>query len=163
MPGRSGLVKLCVFRRAAGGDGIGGQRLRLARDPGSAGPVGHRDRTGETFAPPPAWAKPKLDGVQAWDESFLGQGKGSPRRIPADVSYQPGLLTVPPSVTDVLAWGVRFPARPVPAAARLTESDRCCRVLPLPSAAWPGDGLGHDREHCGPGTPVKGSLIAYDH
>ncbi len=109
MPGRSGLVKLCVFRRAAGGDGIGGQRLRLARDPGSAGPVGHRDRTGETFAPPPAWAKPKLDGVQAWDESFLGQGKGSPRRIPADVSYQPGLLTVPPSVTDVLAWGYGSP------------------------------------------------------
>jgi hypothetical protein len=33
---------------------------------------------GETFAPPPAWAKPKLDGVQAWHESFLGRGKGAP-------------------------------------------------------------------------------------
>jgi len=64
---------------------------------------------GDTFAPPPAWAKPKLDGVQAWDESFLGHGKGAPRRIPADASYQLGLLTVPPSVTDVLAWGFSFP------------------------------------------------------
>jgi hypothetical protein len=60
---------------------------------------------GETFAPPPAWAKPKLDGAQAWDKSFLGHGKGASRRIPADISYRIGLLTVPPSVTDVLAWG----------------------------------------------------------
>jgi hypothetical protein len=64
---------------------------------------------GETFAPPPAWAKPKLDGVQAWDKSFLGRGKGSSRRIPADISYQLGLLTVPPSVTDVLACGYSSP------------------------------------------------------
>jgi hypothetical protein len=64
---------------------------------------------GETFAPPPAWAKPKRDGVQAWDKSFLGRGKGSPRPIPADISYQLGLLTVPPSVTDVLAWGYSSP------------------------------------------------------
>jgi len=65
---------------------------------------------GETFAPPPAWAKPKLDGVQAWNKSFLGRSKGSPRPIPADISYQLGLLTVPPSVTDVLAWG--YSSRP---------------------------------------------------
>jgi len=64
---------------------------------------------GETFAPPPAWAKPKLDGVQAWDESFLGGDKNSPRPIPAKISYQLGLLTVPPSVTDVLAWGYSAP------------------------------------------------------
>ncbi len=32
-----------------------------------------------------------------------------PRRIPADISYQLGLLTVPPSVTDVLAWGYSSP------------------------------------------------------
>ena len=60
---------------------------------------------GETFAPPPAWAKPKLDGVEAYHRSFLARSKGAPRRIPADISYQLGLLTVPPSVTDVLAWG----------------------------------------------------------
>jgi hypothetical protein len=64
---------------------------------------------GETFAPPPAWATPKLDGVQAWDKSFLGQSKGAPQRIPADISYQLGLLTVPPSVTDVLVWGYSSP------------------------------------------------------
>ena len=64
---------------------------------------------GETFAPPPAWAKPRLDGVQAYHKSFLGRSKGAPRRIPADVSYQLGLLTVPPSVTDVLAWGYSSP------------------------------------------------------
>jgi hypothetical protein len=64
---------------------------------------------GETFAPPPGWAKPKLDGVQAWDESFLGGDKSTPRPIPADISYQLGLLTVPPSVTDVLAWGYSSP------------------------------------------------------
>jgi len=64
---------------------------------------------GETFAPPPAWAKPRLNGVQAYHKSFLGRSKGAPRRIPADVSYQLGLLTVPPSVTDVLAWGYSSP------------------------------------------------------
>jgi hypothetical protein len=64
---------------------------------------------GETFAPPPAWAKPRLNGVQAFHKSFLGRGKGAPRRIPADISYQLGLLTVPPSVTDVLAWGYSSP------------------------------------------------------
>src|SRR5262245_17084726 len=50
---------------------------------------------GDTFAPPPAWAKPKLNGVQAWNESFLGGGKKPPRPIPSDISYQLGLLTVP--------------------------------------------------------------------
>ena len=64
---------------------------------------------GESFAPPPAWAKPKLNGVQAYHKSFLGRSKGAPRRIPADISYQLGLLTVPPSVTDVLAWGYSSP------------------------------------------------------
>ena len=64
---------------------------------------------GDTFAPPPAWSKPKLNGVQAWDESFLGGDKNPPRPIPADISYQLGLLTVPPSVTDVLAWGYSSP------------------------------------------------------
>ena len=67
---------------------------------------------GETFAPPPAWAKPKLSGVQAYHRSFLGRSKGAPRRIPADISYQLGLLTVPPSVTDVLAWGYSSPPGP---------------------------------------------------
>ncbi len=62
-----------------------------------------------TFAPPPGWAKPKLNGVQAWDESFLGGDRARPRPIPADLSYQLGLLTVPPSVTDVLAWGYSSP------------------------------------------------------
>ncbi len=47
--------------------------------------------------------------MQAWDESFLGHGMGASRRIPADISYQLGLLTVPPSVTDVLAWGYNSP------------------------------------------------------
>lgn len=65
--------------------------------------------TGMTFAPPPAWAKPKLNGVQAWDESFLGGDRTKPRPIPAYLSYQLGLLTVPPSVTDVLAWGYSSP------------------------------------------------------
>ena len=69
---------------------------------------------GDTFAPPPAWARPKLNGVQAWDESFLGGGKKPPRPIPADISYQLGLLTVPPSVTDVLAWGYSSPPGPCP-------------------------------------------------
>ncbi len=64
---------------------------------------------GDTFAPPPAWAKPKLDGVEAWDQSFLGAGGASPRPMPQDISYQLGLLTVPPSVTDVLAWGYSSP------------------------------------------------------
>ena len=69
---------------------------------------------GDTFAPPPAWARPKLNGVQAWDASFLGGGKDPPRPIPADISYQLGLLTVPPSVTDVLAWGYSSPPGPCP-------------------------------------------------
>jgi hypothetical protein len=69
---------------------------------------------GETFAPPPSWAKPKLTGVQAWDKSFLGHGKGAPQRIPAFISYQLGLLTVPPSVTDVLAWGYSSPPSSCP-------------------------------------------------
>jgi hypothetical protein len=67
----------------------------------------------ETFAPPPAWARPRLDGVQAWDRSFLGRRNGEkPRPIPADLSYRLGLLTVPPSVTDVLAWGFSGPPGP---------------------------------------------------
>jgi hypothetical protein len=64
---------------------------------------------GETFAPPPAWAKPKLNGVQAWDKSFLGDFGKKPKPIPADISYQLGLLTIPPSITDVLAWGYSSP------------------------------------------------------
>jgi hypothetical protein len=55
-----------------------------------------------TFAPPPSGVVPKLDAEQAWRASFLGRGG---RSIPGDVSYELGLLTVPPSVTDVLAWG----------------------------------------------------------
>ena len=69
---------------------------------------------GETFAPPPAWAKPKLNGVQAWDKSFLGRSNGAPHRIPAFISYQLGLLTVPPSVTDVLVWGYSSPPSTCP-------------------------------------------------
>jgi hypothetical protein len=67
-----------------------------------------------TFAPPPGWAKPRLDGVQAWDESFLGGSRAHPRPIPADLSYRLGLLTAPPSVTDVLAWGYSNPPGPCP-------------------------------------------------
>jgi hypothetical protein len=123
------LVNLSVFRRAAvlaaamamAGSAGGCGSVRAGHEPaGAASGVsasawrvirGAPVRSviviapGETFAPPPAWARPKLDGVQAWDESFLGRGKGAPRRIPAHISYQLGLLTVPPSVTDVLAWG----------------------------------------------------------
>jgi hypothetical protein len=92
---------------------------------------------GDTFAPPPAWAKPKLSGVQAWDKSFLGGGQSPPRPIPSDISYQLGLLTVPPSVTDVLAWGYSSPPGPCPppigavstapptAAATPSPSGRC--------------------------------------
>jgi hypothetical protein len=91
-----------------------------------------------TFAPPPGWAKPKLNGVQAWDESFLGGNRAHPRPIPADLSYQLGLLTVAPSVTDVLAWGYSSPPgaclyTQVPRlssrshAARPTPAGRCIR------------------------------------
>jgi hypothetical protein len=78
---------------------------------------------GETFAPPPAWAKPRLDGEQAYRRS-LGRGKNAPRRIPPDVSYQLGLLTVPPSVTDVLAWGFSFPPGRCPATSRSVRPPR---------------------------------------
>ena len=84
---------------------------------------------GDTFAPPPAWAKPKLNGVQAWNQSFLGGGKKPPRPIPADISYQLGLLTVPPSVTDVLVWGYSSPPGPCPLPIG------GARLSPAPSAA----------------------------
>ena len=61
----------------------------------------------------PARAEPRLDGVQARDRSFLGRRNGeAPRPVPADVSYRLGLLTAPPSVTDVLAWGFSTPPGP---------------------------------------------------
>ena len=133
MPVHSGLVNPCGLRRAAvlaaslvmAAVAAGCGSVRGGHEPAGAasetGASGWRVirgapvrsvitiAPGETFAPPPAWAKPKLNGVQAWDKSFLGRSKGAPRRIPADISYQLGLLTVPPSVTDVLAWGYSSP------------------------------------------------------
>jgi hypothetical protein len=91
--------------------------------------------TGMTFAPPPAWAKPKLNGVQAWDESFLGGDRTKPRPIPAYLSYQLGLLTVPPSVTDVLAWGYSDPPGPCPppmTAPRIGASSPSPAASPSP-------------------------------
>jgi hypothetical protein len=79
---------------------------------GGAGALGDRACPGEPSAPPPAWAKPRLNGVQAYHQSLPGCGKGEPRRIPADISHQLGLLTVPPSVTFVSSGLERFlPAR----------------------------------------------------
>lgn len=89
---------------------------------------------GETFAPPPAWAKPKLNGVQAWDQSFLGDFGKKPRPIPADISYQLGLLTVPPSVTDVLTWGYSSPPGrcPPPPGIPNLGSSRPASAAPSP-------------------------------
>lgn len=88
---------------------------------------------GETFAPPPTWATPKLDGVQAWDESFLGGDRKKPRPIPANLSYQLGLLTVPPSVTDVLAWGYSSPPGPCPPPIVGLQLGRSQSAAPSPS------------------------------
>jgi hypothetical protein len=71
-------------------------------------------QSGGRFAPPPAWAKPKLTGVQVWSESFLGGDRATPRPIPPYISYQFGLLTMPPSVTDVPAWGYSSQPGPCP-------------------------------------------------
>jgi len=89
---------------------------------------------GDAFAPPPAWAKPRLDGVQAWDESFLGGDRHSPRPIPANISYQLGLLTVPPSVTDVLAWGYSSPPGPCPPPMGGARLGTTRSVAPRPQA-----------------------------
>jgi hypothetical protein len=135
VPVRRRLVKQCVLRRVAALAAAAMAMAGVAAAGCGAVPAGHHPAgaasavssggwrvirgapvrsviviaPGETFAPPPAWAKPKLDGVQAYHQSFLGRSKGAPRRIPADISYQLGLLTVPPSVTDVLAWGFSSP------------------------------------------------------
>jgi len=88
---------------------------------------------GETFAPPPARAKPKLNGVRAWDKSFLGDFGKKPGPIPADISYQLGLLTIPPSVTDVLAWGYSSPPGPCPRPMGTPDLGRSQPASPPPS------------------------------
>ncbi len=94
----------------------------------------------ETFAPPPARARPRLDGVQAWDRSFLGHRNGrKPRPIPANMSYRLGLLTVPPSTTDVLAWGFSSPPGSCPQR----------QVAPLPGQTpRPRPALHAPRQRC---------------
>jgi hypothetical protein len=83
----------------------------------------------ETFAPPPAGARPKLDAVQALD-AFPGRSrKDKPRAIPADVSYQLGLLTLTPWATDMLAWGYSSPPGPCPIKVVPRAS-----ILPDPSS-----------------------------
>lgn len=52
------------------------------------------------FGPPPEGTTPKLDAEEAFD-AFAGDD----RAIPDNLDYELGLLTVPPSVTDVLVWG----------------------------------------------------------
>lgn len=111
-------------------------------------------QVGETFASPPAWAKPKLDGVQAWDRSFLGGSRnGKPRPIPADVSYQLGMLTVPPSVTDLLAWGYSSPPGPClaigiprvagqPAPSPAPSAPKRCIEWTFIDASHPGNNFG---------------------
>jgi hypothetical protein len=83
----------------------------------------------ETFAPPPAGARPKLDAVQALDKSFPRGRKDKPRSIPADVSYQLGLLTLTPWATDMLAWGYSSPPAPCPVKVVPRAS-----ILPGPSS-----------------------------
>lgn len=110
--------------------------------------------TGETFAPPPTGAKPKLTGVQAWDESFLGGDKNKPRPIPADVSYQLGMLTVPPSVTDVLAWGYSGPPGPCPVIGGLRPSGR---PAPAPSPSPPQRCIGWTFINAGTASNPEGT------
>jgi hypothetical protein len=64
---------------------------------------------GESFAPPPASAIPRLTARQAYNASYGLKAGPRNRAIPPYVSYRLGLLTVPPSVTDVLAWGFSGP------------------------------------------------------
>jgi hypothetical protein len=80
---------------------------------------------GEVFTRPPASTIPRLTARQAWNASYgLNAGLRN-RTIPPFLSYRLGLLTVPPSVTDVLAWGFSGPPGPCPLP----------RFLPLRSAS----------------------------
>jgi hypothetical protein len=65
----------------------------------------------ETFAPPPAGARPKLDALQALNALIISR-KHKLKAIPADVSYQFGLLTLTPWATDMLVWGYSSPPGP---------------------------------------------------
>lgn len=58
----------------------------------------------ETFAPPPPFLHAKLTALQAYD-AFDKRNKP----IPPAVSYRLGIITSPPSVTDVLVWGFSGP------------------------------------------------------
>ena len=60
----------------------------------------------ESFVPPPAGTTPELDARAAFD-AFAGDD----REIRDGVDYELGLLTSPPSVTDVLVWGFH-PSQP---------------------------------------------------
>jgi len=102
--------------------------------PGSAWPVIRGARVtsvivigpgGEIFARPPASAIPRLTARQAWNASFGLKAGLRNRTIPPYLSYRLGLITVPPSVTDVLAWGFSGPPGPCPMP----------RFLPLRSAS----------------------------
>ena len=56
------------------------------------------------FAPPPAGTTPELDATQAYDAWARRS-----RPVPDELNYELGLLTVAPSVTDVLVWGYHLP------------------------------------------------------
>lgn len=62
----------------------------------------------ETFVPPPAGLQPRLSAEQAW--RAVQRRRPGHRRvlpIPATTHAVLGVLTLPPQVTDVLAWGFR--------------------------------------------------------
>jgi hypothetical protein len=61
------------------------------------------DINGDTFAPPPSYMRAALTPEQAWDKWAHRSGPVRPK-----VGYRLGILTSPPSITDVLVWGFSY-------------------------------------------------------
>jgi hypothetical protein len=61
------------------------------------------DINGDTFAPPPSYMAAALTPKQAWDKWTHRSGPVRPK-----VGYRLGILTSPPSITDVLVWGFSY-------------------------------------------------------
>lgn len=97
------------------------------------------------FAPPPEDATPKLDAKEAFD-AFTGDD----RAIPDNLDYQLGLLTVPPSVTDVLVWGYHLDT----AGGCLTSHP--IRATPEPTTSPPPQCIAWDFINANNGHFVQG-------
>lgn len=91
----------------------------------------------ETFAPPPAGKQPKLTAAQAWKRFADKADPKHHHTMPADADYQLGLITVPPSVTDVLAWGYRGPLGACAFHVPPPLLGRSASPTPTPTAAPP--------------------------